>query len=417
MKKDKKKSAFQTGLSKDIKAYNDRNLPEEKRKSQRYAKLESIFTEIGDRNNRYIFYCPDIPFACSLVKSIYEHAFLLNKLGFNAQIVHEVKGYRPVWLRYDWGKDLKVHYLSEKTNKGDYTKPEFNFRPTDTIIVPDGFWSVMTGFAEVKTLHKVVMAFGYGGFATAEPGGNWASLGFTDVICMSEGIKEDYEKVWPELAYHVTGYSIDIEALSPLVKTEIEPTIALSCRSREDAQTIINLFYGRYPFLDMFQFKVLKKLDTATYHEQLKDSAVLIFSDTQAGHPAPPLEALAANVPVLCVEGRGMSHLHNQQGIMFVPNDNFIIAEALAEYCYNWLEDNIVTIEDKSILDNYTQTVVSNNLISTFSSLQERKIALFTAIKTAVDEGKLDEAVLDNMPTDFGDDVQVVEEPKLTIIK
>jgi hypothetical protein len=412
IKRAAKKSDFQKALDDGAKQQRDAGLSLEQRKEERYEKLEKIFSQLGDRKNRYLFYAPDIPFPCSTVKVIYEHAYYLNQMGFNAIILHEVKGFRPNWIQKpELLKEAKIIYLSEKKKSGGYSKPSFAFSPTDTIIIPEGFWTVMTGFAETKTLHKVVMAFGYGGFATAEPGANWASLGFTDVLCVSEQLKEDYSKLWPNLTYHVVGYDIDRELFSPVDANLIKPEIALSCRSREDAQSLINIFYSKYPFLDMFQFKILKKMDTNEYAESLRTSAAMVFVDEKAGHPAPPLEAIACGVTTIGVFGRGMEHLVDQEGFVWLPsNDPFMIVEAVAEFCVNWLENNVRPIEDKAILDKYHTDVVKTKLLNVYEELQMNKIKLFTAVKQAVDESKLDTAI-DTMPIDFkADEVKTVAE-------
>lgn len=411
-KKDKK-SDFSKRIDADIKKRRDANLPEEKRKELRYAKLEAIFNQLGNRDNRYLFYCPDIPFACSLVRIIYEHAYIFNKLGYKAEIIHEVKGYKPNWLKEKYVSDIKIHYLSEKDKSGKTSKPVFSFLPTDTIIIPDGFWTVMTSFAETKGLHKIVLALGYGGFMTVEPGANWADLGFTDVLCVSDQIKEDYQRHWPNLNYHVTGYTVDQEQFKPLPNNEITPTIGLACRNREDAQAIINLFYSRYPFFNMFQFRVLKKMDTQTYADALRHCALQVLIDERAGHPAPLIEAIAAEVPTISVFGRGMSHLDKQQGIMWLPtSDLFIVVESIAEFCLNWLENNINPITDKTILTDYTYETVSERIRISVGKLQDHKVTLFAAIKTAVDEGKLQDSTLDSLPL-----LRPETNPTLTVVR
>lgn len=398
-------------LEKALKAGVESRMPEDQRKELRYRKLEEIFGNLGDKKNRYLFYCPDIPFACTLVKTIYEHVNLLNQLGFSAKVLHEVKGFKPDWLKAEWAKEVSVDYLSERKKSGAYSKPSYSFRPTDTIIVPEGFWTIMTNFVEIKSINKVVMAFGYGGLATAEPGLDWSYLGFTDVICLSERIKEDYSKIWPSLRYYVSSYSIDAKEFEPIPPTEVYPCIALSCRSREDAQTIINIFYNRYSFLDMFQFKVLKKLDTESYADQLKHSSVLVFVDEKAGHPAPPLEALACNVPTIAVFGRGLEHLGNQEGMIFLDtNDNFQITEAIAGFCLNWLQNKTTEIKDKKILEQYTVENVKANLLKTYNELQQNLVTKFAAIKAAVDEGKLsDESLSLDQLSDTQTELSVVE--------
>lgn len=421
-KKIREKSPFQKSLETGMKNQRDAALPLEKRIAERVQKLEGIFQQLGDKTNRYLFYCPDIPFACSTVKIIYQHAAYLNAMGFNATILHEVKGYKPTWLKQEEiVKGVKTIYLSEKKKDGKISKPSFNFLPTDTIIIPEGFWTVMTGFQETKMLHKVVMAFGYGGFLTAEPGANWASLGFTDVLCISEGLRQDYEKLWPNLKYHTIGYDIDQTEFSPLPTKDIKPDIALSCRSREDAQAIINIFYSKYPMLDMFQFKILKRLDTDDYATLLKQSCVMVFVDEKSGHPAPPLEALSCEVPVISVFGRGQEHLAEQQGMIWLAsNDIFGIVETLAEFCLNWLEHNVVPITDKAILDKYNVDVIKTKLLNVYEELQAHKIKLFSAVKTAAEAGKLDEQAFDSLPeTHQVEEIKQVDEmiSQLTIVK
>jgi len=394
IKKTKEKSVFEKHLQSSLNKKIDKESSEEKRKDNRYKKLQTIFEEIGNRQNRYLFYCPDIPFANSMVKIIYEYVTILNENGYNAIVLHEVKGFVPEWMDREFVKKIKREYLSEK-QKDKYSSPEWDFKPTDTIIIPDGFWETMKGLYEIKTPHKVVLCLGYSGLSTIDAGLNWNMVGVTDVICVSEKIRQDYEKIWPNMNYHVVGYQIDIEKFTPIEKIEQKPVIGLMARSREDAQQIINIFFGKYPFLDIFQFKILKKLSIQQYIDDLKKCSVLVFIDEKAGYPAPPLEALAADVPVIGYYGRGMSHIMNHPSMYWTSvNDNFTLVDDLAAFCLNWLETIPLKIEDKEILKEFSKESVEVRLLEAIEKLQDHKIKLFTAIKQAVDEGKLEEEKL-----------------------
>ena len=384
----KKKSVFQKSLDTSIKNKRDMELTEEQRKEKRYSKLSEYFEEIGNKKNRYIFYCPDIPFASTMVKTIYEVAHDLKTLNYNTVILHEVMGYKPEWLKEAWVKEIKVEFLQEKKKQGGFTTPVFNFKPTDTIIFPEGFWSAIQSLGEAKTLQKVIMCFGYGGLSVVEPGRDWSMLGFTDVICVSEKLKQDYESVWPFFNYHVLPYQL--KEMTPAQPIEIGTTIGLAMRDRNDAQALINLFYNKYPFLNVFQFKVLRKLDTEVYLESLKQCALMVFTDKNAGHPAPPLEAIACNVPVITSYQRGMSHLENQEGVYYVEDDLFSLVEAVKDFCLSWLESETKVIQDKSILENYKPEVIKEKTNTLFEFFQEQRLKTFAAIKTAVDEGRLD---------------------------
>ena len=394
--KQKNKSVFRKELESSFAVKRDKELTEEERKEARYKKLDKIFESIGNKENRYLFYCPDVPFANSMVKIIYEYVHMLNKAGYSAMVLHEQTGFRPHWLRYDWMKDIKVGYLSEKKKQGGYTAPTWEFKPTDTIVIPDGFWEVMKGFYQIKTLHKVVLCLGYSGLTTIDPGINWSIVGVTDVICVSEQVKKDYQQFWPNMNYYVVGYEVNFDKLEPLDVTEVKPTIGLMARSREDAQQIINLFYAKHPYLDLFQFKIMKKLTTDQYFEMMRECAVLVFIDEKAGYPAPPIEALAADVPVIAPYGRGMIHILKEPNIIWTQsNDNFLVVEELAGFCLDWLEKVPETSVKSSILDDFKQEKVLKRLLTVMDNLQEHKIKFFTAVKKAVEEGKLDDSQLD----------------------
>ena len=108
-KGDKGKSEFQKSLDAGFKKQHDEGLSIEQRKENRYEKLDKIFTELGNKENRYIFYTPDIPFPCTTVKVIYEYANYLTSLGYNILILHEVKGFKPNWLKNEeLTKEVKI---------------------------------------------------------------------------------------------------------------------------------------------------------------------------------------------------------------------------------------------------------------------------------------------------------------------
>lgn len=391
----KTESVFQQELNKSLKTQFDKSLSYEDRVKRRRKKIDDLFISLGDKTNRYIFYCPDIPFANAMVKIIYEQAYKLQSLGYKVIILHDIQGFRPTWFQEEWVlKEMTVDYLiKSKKNKIKDSKPTYSFQPLDTIIIPEGFWTVMQGFYDIKQVHKVVMCFGYAGLIATEPGLDWSILGFTDVICISEQIKNDYEHLWPHLTYHVAPYSLNtlkhVDPIPPILK---QPTIGLSIRNREEAQMLVNIFLAKYPYLDMFSFKVLKQMGTVDYLKALNECALLVFVEENAGHPMPPLEALALDVPTVLNYGRGLSHLTVQEGIYsFESRDVFVMAEEIASFCLDWLEKKTLPIEHKEILENYTEDKSKEKLAKVFSELQEHKIKLLKAIETALDEGKLEE--------------------------
>jgi glycosyltransferase involved in cell wall biosynthesis len=413
-KKARKPSLFQQRLQETARKNALDKLSPEAKKERSLQRLEETFFKLGNKENTYLFYCPDMPFGTTSVKTIYEFAYKLQKLGFKTKVLHEQYGFKPNWFKDEWVKEVKVDYIQGKPSAKSNKRPEANYRfqPTDTIILPEGFWTLAEGFKDIKPLSKVILALGYGGLMTAEPGLDWSHFGFTDVICLTERLKQDYQAVWPHFRYHVVPYSINTESFTPVPVDKVYPAIGLSVRNREDAQAIINIFYNRYPYLDIFEFKVLKRLDTKTYADTLKHCACLVFIDEKAGCPAPPLEAIASGLPTIAVYGRGMEHLSLHPSIQWLENnDFFVIAEALATFCIKWLQDPTVQVTDKEILDNYTNEKVDVALTTTFNELQQNKIQTFTAIKTAIDNNRLTYEEQDLEPEEIEEVTTESEEP------
>lgn len=418
-----KKSIFQEKLKKGFEKKHDQGLPLEMRKEKRLVQLEKIFDKLGNKENRYIFYCPDIPFPLSTVKVIYEYAKLMQDAGYNTLVLHDVKGFKPSWFQEEWvATDIKSDGLSKK-EKDSYSKSEFAFDPTDTIIIPDGFWTVMQGFVEAKGLHKVVLVLGYGGMTAVEPGLDWGVLGFNDVVCVSEELKEDYKNIWPHLNYYVAPYTLSINGIEEYKKpiSERTPTIGLSIRNREEAQQLINIFYSKYPYLDMFQFKIMKKLNTNDYLDSLSRLALLVLIDANAGCPAQSLEATALDIPVLATYGRGFRKISDQtDGLYFTPTDNghdlFSMAEQMATFCFTWLDSPTPIVVDKSMLEIHKTENVRLALNEVAGALQQEKVKKFATIKQAVEDGKLDEATFEGENT-VEEEVKEEFESKLEVVK
>jgi len=97
---------------------------------------------------RGIYYiCPDMPTQSGGVSMIYDHVISLNKLGYNAYVVHFSSQFKKIpWRKF--GKDisfLKVHYLDKlfeiKNENGNMqlASCKFDFNENDVIVVPEGF--------------------------------------------------------------------------------------------------------------------------------------------------------------------------------------------------------------------------------------------------------------------------------------
>lgn len=400
MSKKNKESTFTQEVNKSVKRKNLEELPKDKQVEFKQNKLDNFFERFNNNSNRILFYCPDVPFAIGMVKIIYETVHFLNKNGHTAYVLHEVKGYKPNWFDEEWVKDVPVKYLSEKKNKKgkkeNYTKPTFTFEPTDTIVVPDFLKNIMENFSETRPLQKVVFAFGYDGLKTLDLGTSFASYGFYNVICISQTIADDYQKLFPDLNYYVLYPYINEETFQTYEMSEyapkINPNIALNIKDRKRAQEIINIFRGRYPFLNMFDFRILKKLSVTTYAEVLRDSVVQVFDDVDAGFSLPIEEALQSGVPTITNYFRGINEVKDNEGVIIVEDDDaFLIAEKLAEICLKWLYNSSYDFRIDETEAKFNRKNFERAVDGVFSQITNEHHMLFKMLEKKVQEEEVTE--------------------------
>lgn len=297
--------------------------------------VDKLLQEVVDKKNRYLFYCPDVPFPIRTVITIYQISNMLNQMGYDTYILHEQHGFRPNWMLPEYLDAAKIKFLHEKNSNPKTDIPSFRFKQNDSIIIPDGFWQVMENLVELK-INKIVFCMSYDGLAAAEIGINWSHLGFNTVLCVSDSLLEDYRSCWPELNYvKLPFYIEEYKTLDPLT---IKPTIGLFIRSRKQAKALINVFYAKYPFLNLFQFKILRNLTQTQYIQSLQESAVVVIIDQNTGCNVPVIEAIAAGKPVIAVVNRGFNHVPQLPNIIGTEVDDlFEVAEILGEFCNRWL--------------------------------------------------------------------------------
>ena len=315
-------------------------------KAERELNLINEFIQgIDEKTNRILFYCPDMEFPSRSLVTIYQFSNLLNKLGYNSIVLHEEYGFKPTWLDTKF-EHLQVQYLSskkDKIKKQNKSHASFTFKANDTVIVPDGFWYIMENLAEEKTIEKIVLLMSYEGLGTMKNYYNWYHFGFKKAISVGQNLMIDHQTLFPYIKFEHIPYVID-EAKPVENKTDIKPEIGLFVRNKREAAQIINAFVNKYPMLSVWQFKVLRKLNSNNYIDQLAKSAILVVHDPMSGCVVPPLEAISVNIPVLLAKTRNVEHLQTADNIIAVDDSIFAVVDELAAFCYNWMFEPNETI-------------------------------------------------------------------------
>jgi len=122
--------------------------------------------------SRNIYYiCPDMPVHSGGISMIYDHVITLNKLGFNAYVVHFNSQFKKIpWRKF--GKDisfLKIHYLDKMfeltpaQNGGmQLSKLRYNFKEEDVIVIPEGFPQFFPEFKQKFNIKSKMIMFAQG---------------------------------------------------------------------------------------------------------------------------------------------------------------------------------------------------------------------------------------------------------------
>jgi len=148
-------------IEQNLKQARIEQLPEKAKKDYKLRLLEEIFLQLANKENRYIFYCPDIAVVNTLVKLIYETAYEVKELGYNVVILHEIDKFKCKWLfeQYPHLKDLQLDYIiKKKSGKSNKTKSQYSFKISDTLIVPDQFQEILDNLIDTKLIQKVILA-------------------------------------------------------------------------------------------------------------------------------------------------------------------------------------------------------------------------------------------------------------------
>ena len=365
-------------------SFKRKNIPLEIRKENDLNLIKDFLGEINNKENRYIFYCPDLTFPLQSLRTIYQTVSKLKELGFKSYVLHENKGFKADWLREEYNVDIL--YVNTDTKKKSYSFP---LKPNDTFIVPDGFIGIMESVYDNVAITKIVYLMSYEGIAVIKQH-DWSSLGFNKVISVSQELIDDYRAIYPQLDYYYLPFYVNTQNIKPREDVEnLKPIITLFSRNKKEASQLINIFYNKYGFLNVFDFRVIRTLDSDAYYKAISESCLMVVIDGESGCMVPPLEASYFGVPVIMYENRSVKHLDfYADKITKVPKDIFFITEEIASFCLAYLgKSNIgayIPIENKEYsIKNF------NKKILLFEDLQQQlELRFNNVLKAKENENK-----------------------------
>jgi len=403
-------SVFQKNLKQSFKNKRLNDLSKEEKNNYRLKTIEQLFLELGNKENRFIFYCPDIVIVNHIVKCIYDIAYALHSLNYKVVILHEIKGYKCNWLlkdsQYSKYKDLNVEFVIEKkSKKSKKEKDQYSFKPTDTLIVPDVFQDMLENVKEVTLLQKVVLITSYNGIANLKAGSSYKNLDVNSLIFLEEKLKKDYTELFPEVNnkfYLPLDKLIDITKFNKaIVDTKtIYPVIGISKIGNEKlAQQVTNLFYSKFPNLRIFSFKLVDRNNYEEYVESIKHCCLYFNMDDVLGFRQSLLEVMNMGVPTATFERRELlDDVELYEEVIVAKRDAFSIADFLGNFCSYWLthannsmSNHIDLIINKQNINQLDTETLQNIIRPIFEELHQERIKFFASIKKTIEENELNE--------------------------
>ncbi len=398
-------SNFRKQLEQEFKNKKYDNLSVDKKREIKLNSLNEILGHINNKENRYIFYCPDIALVNPLVKLVYEVAYQVQNAGYNVVILHELNGFKAKWLYecedYKEYRKLPVEYVINKSSKkSKKTRNTYAFRASDTLIVTDAYQDMLEnimGEESLKLVQKIVLVTGYMGLASIQPGMDYDKLNVNSLVFFDENIKADYAQLFQTKNYLIDNYIVSSGFNREVVKADgVYPVIGITSIGNNDkAQQLINVFYNRYPNLSMFTFKVVARDNMDMFIENISTSAAVVVLDKNVVTKQMVYECLNMGVtPILPKRREFMDNKVIVENFI-VDDDVFEIADAIASYCQYWLsmsnkkiKSAMLRIADSLDLNSRNVEQFGSTVSLIFGELQQNRHDMFNNMKELVENEK-----------------------------
>ena len=300
------------------------------------------------------------------IATIYEHAKILDELGYNVTILTEKNDYtRPgSWLGAEY--DELDHQSSE--NEGTVITPQ------DFIILPEVYGGILE---QLKTANceKVIFTQAYDYiFELMKPGETWGQWGVRKCITTTESQKDYIKNLFPTIDTSVIKLGIPDyfrESDEPR-----KPFIAIHSRDARDTANFIKSFYIKHPFLKWITFRDMRGLTRTEFADSLKESALSVWIDKTAGCGTFPLESMKCKTPVIGVLPTLPAEWINEKNGIWAQNQ-LTLVDTVAGVMKSWLEDNIpqdIYDEMEKTVKEYTSTKESQGVADFYQKFFQERI-------------------------------------------
>ena len=345
-------------------------------KDEVLGKIKKAISRLQSKENKIYFFCMDSKGrAMASIATIYEHAKILKELGYNVSILTEKNDYtRPdSWLGEGY-EDIP-HVSSEAESKLVIT-------PEDFIILPEVYGGILEQLKSANC-EKIIFNQAYDYiFELMKPGETWGQWGVRKCITTTNSQKDYVKSLFPTVDVEVIELGIP-EYFTPS-KEPRKPFICIHSRDARDTANFIKSFYIKHPFLKWITFRDMRGLTRQEFAESLKESALSVWIDKNAGCGTFPLESMKCKTPVIGVVPTLPAEWLNEKNGIWTQNE-ITLVDTVAGVMKSWLEDNIpqeIYEEMEKTVKNYTQEKESQKVSDFYSSFFEERINELTVAMT-----------------------------------
>lgn len=255
-----------------------------------------------------IFYvCPTVNYPSGGIKLLYRHVFHLNRIGFEAYIIHTKETFAP--FKYEY----KVPILW-------FDEIPF-YDENDIVVIPEGMPGMIKSFGN-KTKRSVVIALNWLYiYLFMNNYENWCDWGITRAISPSPMIKNFVE--W--------SMNIPTTLIQDYIDTrryQYQPSrkkdkISFMSRKSVMGQLVCKIINKKRIPVSNFEWRPLEHFDESTYANHLIESKIYMACSSYEGVNMSVLEAMSAGCLVIGFAGVGGKDYMVGEG----PTQNCILVE------------------------------------------------------------------------------------------
>jgi glycosyltransferase involved in cell wall biosynthesis len=382
--------------------------------------VKEVIVKLGKKDYNIFVYCPAMNSPSGGISVLFKHAKTLQDAGYNVTIVYEpqqnhkasldatnkarTKGakqpsiifdkFTPDWLG-ELKENINMRCLAEgelKYSDGSKEKVEaLMMNPEDLMIIPEGFPNVMENTSKLPCKRVVFAQSWYYILSGLKVGQKWQHFGIKDVISISDGITEYINTIMPGLNVKNYKQSIDRELFNvPKNLSEKSPLISYMPGRGQESQlktsNVIRTFYEFFPHYRWVRFAALQGLSKEDFANQLKSSAIALYTDEIAGFGTLPLEAMACGTHVVGWTPFGSKeYINENNGFWAVNGDVFQLAEligfALDRYFAGILDKKEVSDEYEKTLSEYSSEKENESILNIYKKITDERIIELKNIK------------------------------------